>query len=35
MKYPFDVNESIEWLGMFFFCRNEFHIPQWLMIHSL
>ena len=24
MKYPFDVNESIEWLGMFF-CRNEFH----------
>jgi hypothetical protein len=28
MKYPFDVNESIEWLGMFFFCRNEFHIPQ-------
>ena len=19
MKYPFDVNESIEWLGMFFF----------------
>lgn len=21
MKYPFDVNESIEWLGMFF-CRN-------------
>jgi hypothetical protein len=34
MKYPFDVNESIEWLGMVFF-RNKFHIPHWLMIHSL
>ena len=27
MKYPFDVNESIEWLGMVFF-RNKFHIPH-------